>query len=114
MRLLHPVPLVLQPREGRVRVGIKWRDGHQPHQLQAVRVRYGGAEFVDRVGTADVHPAPRLVAVRLSWRYTRKGAVRRRWSSASVHARASAAISRALSTECAAYAQPAIDRALLR
>ena len=29
-------------------------------------------------------------------------------------ARSSAAISLALSTECAAYAQPAIDRALLR
>ncbi len=61
--LLHPLLFFFEAREGFVRIGVQRGDGHQPHELQPVGGRRGGTQLVDRIRTADVHTAPRLVAV---------------------------------------------------
>src|SRR4051812_33744172 len=61
--LLDPLVLLGQPRERLIWIGAKWRDGHQPDELQALGVVDGGAQVVDSLRVADVHPAPRLVTI---------------------------------------------------
>ena len=53
----------MQAQEGFVGVGVQWRDGHQPDELQPVRGRDGSAQFVNGIRAADIHSSPRLVAV---------------------------------------------------
>ncbi len=106
----------LQTRECLVRIGSQRRDGHQPDECQTVGGLDGGARPRRSARRSPTSTPPRCSSPsRLTWMID----AQRLGPAAVVEqhrpaARASASITLVVSTECAAYAQPAIDRALLR
>lgn len=104
--LLHAVALRGEPCERLVGVGAQRGMAISPVNVRPSAPSIAAHNSSTRSGSPMSTPPRSASPSRLIWRYTRSGSERTPLPSASAAPRSSAAISRALSTECAAYAHP--------